>query len=183
VSGTLVLHNRVRAVVVNSRCWRLLIVTLLEELLGKDEFDLGIYFVGAPEMTRLNETFLHHAGPTDVIAFDYAEPAATPVKARTQPVGKKPAGALTSAATMLHGEIFICVDEAVVQGRRFRAAWQSELARYLIHGVLHLLGHDDQHPADRRKMKRVENRMLAELSRHFPLSKLACRHPRASRKS
>ena len=48
----------------------------------------------------------------------------------------------------LHGEIFICVDEAVLQARKFRTSWQSEIVRYLVHGVLHLLGHDDSRPAN-----------------------------------
>ena len=78
---------------------------------------------------------------------------------------------------VLHGEIFICVDEAVVQARRFRASWQSELVRYVIHGVLHLRGFDDLHPAGRRKMKREEDRLLREIALRFALSKLA-RRPR-----
>jgi ssRNA-specific RNase YbeY (16S rRNA maturation enzyme) len=38
---------------------------------------------------------------------------------------------------------------------------------------LHLLGHDDSRPADRRKMKQAENRRLRELSRRFSLAHLA----------
>ena len=37
------------------------------------QFDLGIYLVGAAEITRLNEKFLRHQGSTDVITFNYAE--------------------------------------------------------------------------------------------------------------
>jgi probable rRNA maturation factor len=117
------------------------LTALLCDLLALPGFDLGVYIVGAKEMTRLNETFLQHQGSTDVITFDYAEPGE--------------AG--------LHGEIFVCVDEALLQARRFHATWQSELLRYMVHGVLHLRGYDDQRPADRRKMKQAENRWLREL--------------------
>jgi probable rRNA maturation factor len=72
----------------------------------------------------------------------------------------------------LHGEIFICVDEAVSQAQKFGASWQSEIVRYIIHGVLHLLGHDDLHAGAQREMKREENRLLRKLSRRFALSKL-----------
>ncbi|HYA79070.1 MAG TPA: rRNA maturation RNase YbeY, partial [Candidatus Nitrosopolaris sp.] len=72
----------------------------------------------------------------------------------------------------LHGEIFICVDEAVRQARQYGTSWQSEIVRYLVHGVLHLLGFDDVRAGTRRKMKREENRRLRELSRRFALSKL-----------
>ena len=47
----------------------------------------------------------------------------------------------------LHGELFICVDEAVAQAKEFKTSWQSEVVRYVVHGVLHLLGHDDLQPA------------------------------------
>jgi rRNA maturation RNase YbeY len=62
-----------------------------------------------------------------------------------------------------------------LQAREFRTTWQSEITRYLVHGVLHLLGHDDSRPAKRRNMKQAENRRLRELSRRFSLAHLA--HP------
>jgi probable rRNA maturation factor len=80
----------------------------------------------------------------------------------------------------VHGEIFISIDDAKSQAREFRTSWQSELARYVIHGVLHLRGFDDLRPADRRKMKREENRLLKEIARLFPLSKLGTRPKLAS---
>ncbi len=79
----------------------------------------------------------------------------------------------------LHGEIFICIEDAVRQAREFRTTWQSELVRYLIHGVLHLIGYDDLTAADRHVMKREENRLLRTLSRQFSFRDLAI----AARKS
>ena len=46
---------------------------LFNELPKVQGAELGVYLVATPEMTRLNETFLQHAGSTDVITFDYAE--------------------------------------------------------------------------------------------------------------
>jgi ssRNA-specific RNase YbeY (16S rRNA maturation enzyme) len=66
-----------------------------------------------------------------------------------------------------HGELFICLDDAVAQAREFRTTWQRELVRYIVHGVLHLCGHDDHAAVPRRVMKREENRLLRELSRRF----------------
>jgi len=45
------------------------------------------------------------------------------------------------------GEIFICVDEAVLQARKFGTSWPSEVVRYIIHGVLHLCGFNDSSAA------------------------------------
>jgi rRNA maturation RNase YbeY len=79
------------------------------------------------------------------------------------------------ASPALHGEIFICLHAAVDQARRFRTTWQSEVVRYLVHGVLHLRGHEDLDAASRRRMKREEDRLLQELAGRFRLSQLAPR--------
>jgi probable rRNA maturation factor len=124
--------------------------SLLRELIERENFELGLNLVGAAEMAQINEGFLRHAGPTDVITFDYAEPN----------------------STFLRGEIFICVDVALNYARRYRTSWQSEVVRYTVHGVLHLEGFDDATPTKRRGMKRRENKLLKELSRRFDLGKL-----------
>jgi probable rRNA maturation factor len=165
LSGSVLIQNRQRAVPLNTRRLRDLTATLLRELLALEDFDLAIRIVRASEMTRLNETYLQHSGSTDVITFDYSDnvPPASGRRARSP----LPSG----GRKRLHGEIFICIDDAMRQARQFRTHWQSELARYIIHGVLHLRGFDDLRPADRRKMKREENRLLRETSRLFPLRK------------
>ena len=89
----------------------------------------------------------------------------------TRPPGN-PSSQTPDPSPQIHGEIFICVDEAVLQARQFSTSWQSEVIRYLVHGVLHLLGFDDSSAGARRKMKREENRRLREMTRRFPLSKL-----------
>ena len=73
----------------------------------------------------------------------------------------------------LHGEIYLCLDETVAQAREFDTDWQSELARYLLHGLLHLHGFDDQTTAARGKLKRQENRLIRLAQRQFPLRRLA----------
>ena len=162
----LVIRNRQRISRVNTRLLRTITKTALEELLGVENYELGIHLVAAPEMTHLNETFLKHAGPTDVITFDYVDRAI----ASPSPVGRERAG--VRARSLLHGEIFICLDEALAQARRFRTTWQSEIVRYAIHGLLHLLGHDDLKPAARRTMKREEDRLHRLLAERFSFGKL-----------
>jgi len=73
-------------------------------------------------------------------------------------------------------DIFICLDEAARQARAFRTSWPRELVRYLVHGLLHCHGYDDQTPATRRPMKRLEDRCLRHLTAGFPLSQLASRN-------
>jgi probable rRNA maturation factor len=146
---------------VDLKLLRHIVKALLNRLERDAFFDLGVYLVAAAEMTRLNEGFLKHKGETDVITFDYSE------KGRLAP---------------LHGEIFVCTDEALRQAYRFRTTWQSELVRYILHGVLHLQGFDDSRASARRAMKRQENHLLRRLSAEFDLSKLALRTARGTPK-
>jgi probable rRNA maturation factor len=142
----LTVRNCQRKHPLNTRLLRRVVQALLEDHLTQEDYDLGVYFIGAGEITRLNEQFLRHQGPTDVIAFDYAEP------------GKSSA---------LHGEIFVCVDEALIQAPHFHVSWQTELVRYVIHGVLHLRGFDDHVTEARRRMKSVEGQLLRRLVELF----------------
>ncbi len=146
------LINRQRARKLDSQRLRKFTLALLGEL-EIAEAELGVTFVADEEMTLVNETFLQHEGSTDVITFDH-----TP----EQDSRRKATGTNNGS---VHGELFICLDEAVRQAKRFRTTWQSELTRYIVHGVLHLLGHDDHGTADRRKMKREENRLVRKLAK------------------
>ncbi len=144
-------RNRQRKQPVDVRQLRRLLATALTDELGVARYEVGVHLVGAREMTRLNETFLRHAGSTDVITFSHRESA---------------------SPTELHGEVFVCVDEAVELAPRFRSTWQAEVVRYAIHGFLHLQGHDDQTPGARARMKRTENRVMRTLRRRCELAAL-----------
>jgi len=154
---------------INLRLLKKITQALLAEL-ELEKVEIGVCLVAAPEMTRLNETFLKHRGSTDVIAFDYND--------NINPGGQRFVAAPKLRALTkqcppgINGEIFVCMDEAVLQARKFGTNWPSEVVRYLVHGVLHLLGFDDSSAGARRQMKREENRRLGEITRRFPLSKL-----------
>jgi len=161
--------SRQRARKINRRLLKQITTALLADL-KIEKADLGIHLVAAPEMTRLNEKFLRHAGPTDVITFDYG--FGVPPSGGFPPDYSRRTSRLKPELQTLHGEIFVCAGEAVLQARKFGTSWQSEVVRYIVHGVLHLLGFNDSSAGARSKMKREENRRLRELSRRFPLSKL-----------
>jgi probable rRNA maturation factor len=149
-----VIANRQRTKKIKTRLLKQIVNGLFEEL-RITEAELGINFVGAKEMAKVNRRFLQHEGSTDVITFDHA------------------AGAHGVTRTALHGELFICMDEAISQAKEFGTNWQSEVVRYIAHGVLHLLGHDDLRAAARRRMKREENRLVRLLAKRFSLAQLS----------
>jgi probable rRNA maturation factor len=167
------LRNRQRVRRVDLRVLRRIAQALLRETWPEGHCDLGICIVAETEMTALNETFLRHQGSTDVITFDYAEiarqPSRLPRSAAPNTSRRDPQDA---SSAPLHGEIFVCVDEAVLQARRFRTNWQSELVRYVVHGVLHLLGYEDLNTRARRKMKTAEDTLVNRLARRFAFRQL-----------
>jgi probable rRNA maturation factor len=162
LSASLFIKNQQRTFPVNVRYLRWMTRELLREMLWIEDFDLAIYIVRAPKMAEINWNFLQHEGSTDVITFDYGENAGRQIAERRN----------ADAETALHGELFICIDDAIAQARQFRTTWQSELVRYVVHGILHLCGYDDLNPAARRIMKREENRLVKKLNEAYPSAKL-----------
>jgi probable rRNA maturation factor len=136
VSGGLLIRNHQRDRAIDTRLLRKLLAPFLAAQLA--DTSVVIHLVGARRMAELNEQWLEHKGATDVITFNYG-------------VG--------------HGEIVVCVSEAEIQAAQFRSTWQQEVVRYMIHGILHLAGHDDQTLPARKKMKAVENRLVKKFSK------------------
>ena len=91
---------------------------------------VGVVFCGDERMAVLNERWLGHKGPTDVITFDLrSEGHEHAVRGR----GRAP----------LEGEIYVDLAQAFRQAPSFGVSMDEELRRLVIHGVLHLVGFDD----------------------------------------
>ena len=103
---------------------------------------VSIAFVGRTAIARLNREYLSHSGPTDVISFGMGRETAT-----------MPA----------IGDIYICPDVAARNARRHGVPLQEELSRLVVHGTLHVAGHD--HPDDETRtsseMWKRQERVLA----------------------
>lgn len=111
--------------------------------LGRKVVTLAV--VDAAEMARLNLRFLRHRGPTDVLAF--------------------PAG--PGDPPRFLGEVAVCPAVARREARARGIDWREELARYAVHGCLHLLGYDDHTPARRARMWKRQERVLSSLLASF----------------
>ena len=145
------LRNRQTDRPINLPMLRRLIRSLLSEEFNAPDAQLCVHLVSPDEMAVVNQQYLNHEGSTDVITFDHAENAPD---------------------NEIYGELFISVADAVKQGREFDATWQSELVRYVVHGILHLRGYDDIDPADRKTMKKEENRIMGGLEARRDLTPL-----------
>ncbi|MCX7886663.1 MAG: rRNA maturation RNase YbeY, partial [Verrucomicrobiae bacterium] len=97
--------------------------------------ELGIVLLNDAQIAEYNRRFHHRDGPTDILTFHYEG----------------------------IGELMISTQQAIANARRFRTTPRRELALYVIHGILHLHGYDDRTPAQRRRMRAAERRLLAAL--------------------
>ncbi len=152
MSNELVIRNLQRRYRIDTRLLKRITKHLLQSELKVRDYELGIQLVGLRKIANLNESFLAHEGPTDIITFDHSADI---------------------DESVLAGELFISPDVAARQAEEFQSTWQSELARYVIHGILHLMGYDDASSEERRRMKRRENQLLKRVSTDFMLAHLA----------
>jgi probable rRNA maturation factor len=152
-TGGLTLRNQQRDCPIDPRALRARVRAHLETQLGLTAYDIAIHLISPRRMASINQKHLHHEGPTDVITFDYRSPH----------------------QETLQGELLICPAVARAHARAHRTSLDSEIARYIIHGILHLQGYDDRSPAARRAMKREEDRRLKAL-----LSDPPTRRPQAT---
>lgn len=109
--------------------------------------DLSVVFLDDNQISDLHEQFLNDPEPTDVITFpgdpemDFA------------------------------GEICVSFEQALTFSRETETNFSRELALYLIHGYLHLVGFDDLNPEEESEMRRAETQALSFLEKSGKLPK------------
>lgn len=102
--------------------------------------DISIAVVDDVKMHELNLKYLQHDYATDVLSFRLDEEDGGP----------------------LEGEIIVSIDTAEREAEEYGWKREDELLLYVIHGVLHLVGYDDQEVADRKQMRDAEAHHLAQ---------------------
>jgi probable rRNA maturation factor len=108
---------------------------------------LAITFIGTGRMRTLNRRFKRHDWATDVLCFRYDQPGAR-------------GGGRGVGAQQIAGEILIAPRMARAYAARHKISYEEELSRYVVHGLLHWLGHEDRTRAEQAKMRAMEDRLL-----------------------
>jgi len=137
-------------------------VLLAEGIRGGTE--LSLIFVGENEIAELNESFLGKTGPTDVLSFpiDAADLDLT-VVASGATRGPDRAPADPSEMPLLLGDIVVCPAVAARQAPEHAGTLDDELALLIVHGILHVLGHDHAEAAEQVVMRKRELELLEQL--------------------
>ena len=112
--------------------------TILEE--NCKEGEINYVFCSDDYLHKINIDFLNHDTLTDIISFDYS-------------VGKE-----------LHGDVYISIDRVKDNAVDFKTSFKDELARVIIHGILHYCGYKDKSKAEERLMRSKEDEYLAKRS-------------------
>ncbi len=112
--------------------------------------EVSIALVDDASIHDLNRRYLGHDCPTDVISFSLGDD--------DSPAGKQDRA--SEAARRLDGELVISGETAARVAGEIGCPPTEELALYLVHGLLHLCGYDDQTDADRSQMRHREQTHL-----------------------
>ena len=103
---------------------------------GRKVGEVGYMFVNDEKILEINNEYLGHDYYTDVITFDYDE------------------------GDVVNGDIVISLDTVRTNAEMFGKAYEDELYRVIIHGILHLCGLNDKGPGEREIMEKAENKAL-----------------------
>lgn len=104
--------------------------------LNKQVGEIHIALMSDDDLLQMNQKFLDHDDYTDVITFDY------------------------STETTINCDIAVSTDRVSENSAQERVSVENELARVLIHGILHCVGYVDKTPKDKAIMRDKENDML-----------------------
>jgi probable rRNA maturation factor len=101
--------------------------------------ELQYIFCSDPYLLEINRQFLGHDYYTDIISFDLSE--------KGQPI---------------NAEIYISVDRVRDNAQNFDSSLRKELHRVIFHGALHLCGFKDKTKKEQIKMRKTEEKYLAQ---------------------
>ena len=150
---------------VDTARWEHLARAVLDAEGVRGAIEVAVLFVEADTIAELKRTYLDSEweGPTDVLSF--------PIDAITVDAGRSPDAAGPGPrrrpdlddAPLLLGDVVICPAVARAQAPMHAGTFDDEVALLLVHGLLHLLGHDHAVDAERARMQAREQALLTDL--------------------
>lgn len=111
--------------------------------MGEDDAELSLVLVNDMYIRNLNWKYRQNDSSTDVLAF--------PMRDSRRLSGN------------ILGDVVISVETAKREAKKRKKDLQDELDLYFVHGILHLLGYDDEKIRKRKKMKDKEKELMKGL--------------------
>ncbi len=107
---------------------------------GKNLGEISYIFCSDDYLHELNLAHLNHDTLTDIITFDYTH------------------------AGIISGDLFISVDRVKENAASFQVDFLLEMKRVMAHGVLHLIGFNDKTTAEKKVMRKEEDKAISLFS-------------------
>ena len=127
--------------------------TTLTSQIDGSEAKVSIVITGQKRIHELNKAYLDEDRPTDVLSFPLMEPSDKAVFV-TAPGSKKHLG-----------DVIISFPQAVSQAEEHGHTVEKEIAVLVVHGLLHLLGHDHAKRPEKAEMQSREKEVLGLLGK------------------
>ena len=135
------ISNRQKKFKIYPKTIEFLCVNVLASESQPDDCELDLSIVDDEEIKQLNEEYLNHEGPTDVISFSQRENICE----------------YDDPETSQLGDVVVSADRAFEQAKSFDTNFNDEFGLYIIHGILHLLGYDDIEEKNKIIMEKQQN--------------------------
>jgi len=103
---------------------------------GAEVQSVDYSFVDKKQMIKINKKHLNHNYLTDVLAFNYSE-------------GSK-----------IQGDVFVSEEMVRANAQEYAQSVSDELMRVMLHGLLHLCGHNDKTPEQQNRIRALEDKYL-----------------------
>ena len=113
----------------------------LKKVADKEGFkikDLNYNFCSDEYLHKINVDYLDHDTLTDIITFDNSEDEST-----------------------IEGDIFVSIERVKENSQTLNTVFEEEIKRVVIHGLLHLCGHDDHSIEEKVEMRRLESKYIS----------------------
>ncbi len=145
--------------------WTRLAGAVLEAEGVRGDAEVSLLFVDETAMAELNQRFLGHAGPTDVLAFPIDEDVYEGARSADS-LGPGPSAdpEFAEMPTIL-GDVVLCPAVARRNAPTHAGTYEDELALLVVHGLLHLLGMDHAERQETEVMQRREQELLDRFHR------------------
>jgi probable rRNA maturation factor len=124
------------------------------------EAELSLLFVDEAAIAELNQRFMDAEGPTDVLAFPIDDPAVAGRWPDSGTAGPDRDDPEPGDLPLLLGDVVVCPAVAARQAPTHAGSYEDELALLVVHGVLHVLGHDHAEPEETAVMQARERDLL-----------------------
>ena len=128
---------------IESQLIKSLILNVLE-FEGVCEADLIFILSNRNYLNKLKKSFFSKDHYTDVIAFN-----------------------LNDQGEKIEGEIYISIDDVLLNSKEFDQSFNDEFIRIIIHGLLHVLGYDDDTIINKKQMTKLENKYMKFLNKEI----------------